>query len=57
MCCDRRELAWGLYGSPRQWATIYCRHCRHVYQRGVPAVQAKLIRDEIAEGLCGRASD
>ncbi len=48
-CCNERRLTWGLYGSPRQWATIYCAHCRHVYRRGVPAMQAKLTRDEIEE--------
>lgn len=50
-CCSHRRLTWGLCGSPRQWATIYCAQCRHVYRREVPAVQAKLIRDEIEESI------
>lgn len=53
-CCAQRSLTWGLYGSPRQWATIYCQHCRHVYRRGVAVWQARLARDEIEEAECRR---
>jgi len=48
-CCPSRRLTWGLSGSPRQWATIYCARCRHVYRRNVPVMQAKLVRDELLE--------
>jgi hypothetical protein len=53
-CCAQRSITWGLYGSPRQWATVYCAGCRHVYRWRVPAVQAKLVRNEIEEELCKR---
>ncbi len=53
-CCNQRQLIWGLSGSPRRWAAIYCTRCRHVHRRGIPMHEARLVRDEIEAELAGR---
>jgi len=53
-CCSQRQLTWGLSGNPRQWATIFCLRCRHVYRRDVPLHEAGIQRDEIEAEMAGR---
>lgn len=53
-CCSQRQLTWGLSGNPRQWATIFCLRCRHVYRRDVPLHEAGIHRDEIEAEMAGR---